>query len=226
MIFLTNPRERTEPVAKKRLPPRHKSGPNKGRFRKRASAKRNPKPRGKGQSTGARPAARRAPRPRAAPARAPARRTRSNPRRVGVVKKLTGGVYGALGVLVGKAGARTVPVLANLPKEGPLGLGVQAATAIVLGMIADRFLGKRLGEFVLVGALTAPLETLAVAYRIPFLAPALSPTTGAAELGAYYGYPLGAYVTREGAPALGAYVEPDLMPDVGAGVGAYVQQGQ
>lgn len=214
-------------MAKKRLPPRHKSGPKKGQFRKRASAKRNPKPRGRGQSTGARPSARTAPRRRAAPARAaaraPVRRTRSNPPRLNFVKRLTGGVYGALGVLVGKAGARTVPVMANLPKEGPLGLGVQAATAIVLGMIADRFLGKRLGEYVLVGALTAPLETLAVAYRIPFLAPALSPTTAAAELGAYYRYPLGAYVTREGAPPLGAYVQPELMP---AGVGAYVQQGQ
>lgn len=232
MIFLTNPRKGRKKTVAKRLPPRHKSGPKKGQFRKRASSrKRNPAPRTTRQAapraratTRGRPTTRR----RVNPGRTVARRR--NPPRVKIVKQLQSGVVGAAGVLIGKAGARTIPVLAGLPKGGNTGLLIQAATAIALGMAADRVLGKRMGEMVLAGALTAPLETLVVAYNVPFFAPALEPTTAVAELGAYVhgGAALGSYVPSRG---LGSYVTPELLPadyPDGGGVGAYVvsqQQG-
>ena len=227
MIFLTNPRKGRKRTVARRLPPRHKSGKKKGQFRKRASSrKRNPTPRTTRQAA---PRARATTRRRVKnPGRTVARRR--NAPRMNVVKKLQTGVMGAAGVLIGKAGARTIPVLAGLPKGGNTGLLIQAATAIALGMAADRVLGKRMGEMVLAGALTAPLETLVVSYNVPFLAPALSPTTSVAELGAYVhgGAALGSYVP---APGLGSYVTPRLLPPDypdGGGVGAYVagqQQG-
>lgn len=131
--------------------------------------------------------------------------TRRNPR---VVNQLTEGVRNAAGVLVGKAAARTIPSIVGLPKQGMLGLGIQAAVAVVAGGAADRFLGREWGKMVLAGALTAPLETLVVAYNVPFLSAALSPVTASAEVGQY----VGSYVTPRVLPApsgMGSYVTPE-----------------
>lgn len=125
-----------------------------------------------------------------------------------VTKQLTEGAQDAALVLVGKAATRTIPLMANLPKEGNLGLAIQALTAVVTGMIASRVLSPSRARMVLAGGLTAPMETLVVSYNVPFLAPALQPVESDAQLSAY----LGGYV--EGPP-----------PAVEAGVSGYVNEG-
>jgi hypothetical protein len=97
----------------------------------------------------------------------------------------TGGVVEAGQILVGKAAARSVPDLANLPKQGNVGLAIQAAVAVGVGWLADRFMSKDAARALLAGGLTAPLETLIVAYNVPWLSTALSPVTASSEVGAY-----------------------------------------
>ncbi|KKK98944.1 hypothetical protein LCGC14_2637710, partial [marine sediment metagenome] len=124
--FLVNPPRRR--TMARRLPPRHKSGPKKGRFMKRGgsrSRKRAPQRRRQVAGTAV---ARRAPRRRAAPrarvARgrgrvyAPRRRRRNPPRMSirSITKQLTDGAMDAALVLAGKAATRTIPLAANLPK--------------------------------------------------------------------------------------------------------------
>lgn len=119
---------------------------------------------------------------RAAPRRAPRRRARrrsyrrNQPRLGGgrIVRQLTDGATGAFQVLVGKATARSVPEMIGLPQTGAFGIAVQAGVGIVAGMIAHQMFGKKAGDFVLAGALTAPLESVIVAANIPILSPALS----------------------------------------------------
>lgn len=141
----------------------------------------------------------------------------SSPR--GIMRQLTTGLKDAAGIIVGEAGARTLPVLLKLPQQGALGLGVQAASGIVLGYVADRFLGRDFGRMVLAGALAAPLKTMIVAHKVPFFSTALSPATSAQGMGAYKG--LRAYVAPRALPArtgMGAYVRPP------GGLGSYVRR--
>lgn len=204
--FLINPPRRIT-MAGKRLPPRVKSGKNKGQFRKRASTKRKRAPAKR----------RRNPMHYAAAANKPAKR-RNNPPRRGkftvrkITRDLTQGAMDAALILVGKAGARTIPAfLPNLPKEGNVGLAIQALTAVVLGLAADMVLRPAQAKMVLAGGLTAPVETLVVALNVPFLAPALAPVTLNAQLSAY----------------MGSYVQPPLLPPESNAnsIGAYVQEG-
>ncbi len=182
----------------RRLPPRHKSGPKKGQFRKRAGARRkNP---AKRRAAPRRAAARAAPR-RAAPRRAAPRRAyRRNPaRRLDVVKMLTRGTTMAAQVLIGKAATRAVPDLMNLPKGGNTGLAVQVATALGVGFIAQQFLSAGAAAAILAGGLTAPVETLIHNANIPYLSQYLSPNGE----GVVAGYvprhrPLAGYVQRGG----------------------------
>ncbi|MEE8177703.1 MAG: hypothetical protein V3T65_06890 [Acidobacteriota bacterium] len=119
---------------------------------------------------------------RAAPRAAPRRRAavrrrryrRNQPRRGRIIQQLTDGATGAFQVLIGKATARSVPQMIGLPAEGAFGIAVQAGVGIVAGMLAHQMFGKRAGDFVLAGALTAPLESIIVAANIPILSPALS----------------------------------------------------
>lgn len=192
--FLVNP-PRRKPMARK-AQPRHRSGPLKGKFKKRGAAtpkgrKRNPH----GGSYAAAPK-RRAPQGRA-PQRAAAPQAkrqsygkrRSNPRLTvrGMTKSLMDGTMDAVLVLTGKAATRTIPIVANLPKEGNVGLAVQALTAVVVGLVAGRvgIFNPTQARMLLAGGLTGPLETLIVANNIPFLGPALSPVEGEAQMGAY-----------------------------------------
>lgn len=199
--FLVNPPRRARNMAaKKRLPPRIKTGPRKGQFRKRASSKKRS------------PAKKRKRNP-AANMSASSPRRRNPPRGKFSVRKitrnLTQGVMDAGLVLVGKAGARTIPaMLPNLPKEGNVGLAVQALVAVVLGMAADMFLSPANAKMVLAGGLTAPVETLVVSFDVPFLAEALAPVTADQQLSAYAGY-----------------VQPELIAAPSAEMGAYVQEG-
>lgn len=123
-----------------------------------------------------------------------------------VLKKLTGGVKDAGGILLGKAAARAIPVQFGLPKQGAIGLGVQAGVGLAAAMLADKFLGREMGRMVLAGALSAPMETLVVSAGIPFLSPALSPVSQMGDLGAYAGTPLGVYAGA-GRRALAGYSE-------------------
>lgn len=117
-----------------------------------------------------------------------------------LVASFTDGAIEAGQILVGKAVVRSVPDLAGLPKEGNVGLAVQAVTALVAGWAAEMFLSREASRAILAGGLTAPLETVIVAYQVPWLSGALSPVSATATLGAYV------RGTRNGRAALGRYV--------------------
>lgn len=210
--FLVNPPSRRTTMAGKRLPPRIKTGPRKGQFRKRAKRKSTGKRRRNPHTTTARR------RPNKMGAGYTANRGRNNwgraspnPRRKrmsvrGIGRDLMqGGVDAAL-ILTGKAAARTIPAMfPNMPKEGNTGLAVQALVAVAIGLAADMVLRPAQSKMILAGGLTAPVETLVVSLNVPFLADALAPVTADQQLSAYYGY-----------------VQP---PQLESGVGAYVQEG-
>ena len=96
-----------------------------------------------------------------------------------------------------------------------------------LGMVADQTVGRKAGEFVLAGALTAPIESMIATAGIPFLSDAVSPT----GMGAYaYNNGMGRYVPgggfdigewqANGAGGVGAYVQPEAVA-YGDGMGGY-----
>lgn len=195
----------------RRAQPRHRSGPNKGRFKKRGTAtrsrKRNPPRKARGTAVARRRTTTRA---KASRARPRARAPRRNPPRFsirGVTKQLTDGAMDATLVLAGKAATRTIPLAANLPKGGNLGLAVQALTAVVVAMVAQRVLSPARARMVLAGGLSAPVETLIVSYKVPFLAPALQPVEADAQLSAYG---LGGYVTTPIEQLAGYVQDPGL----------------
>jgi hypothetical protein len=181
----------------KRTRPRYKSGAKKGQFmsdraiaaskggrkrtRRKATTRRNP-----GRSVAVR---KNAPaRKRRSPAKVARRRpARRNPpkRRLDILGSLMGGGIEAVQILVGKAAARSIPDLIRAPKEGNVGLAVQAATALVVGWGASMFLSPNAARAMLAGGLTAPIETLVVAYNVPWLSNALAPVTAANNVGAY-----------------------------------------
>lgn len=158
----------------------------------------------------------------------PRRRRRSSPRKRrsarrnppvprlsvrSLTRQAVQGLQDAAWIVGGKAVSRALPTMFNLPKEGAVGLGVQLGVALLAGWATHSFAGRDAGRFVLAGGLTAPIETAIVAYRVPFLAPALSPSTAAAQVGAYRWPGMGAYVRQpvqmEG---LGAYVTGGVAP--------------
>jgi len=177
--FLVNP-GRSKKMAKRKMPPRHKSGPKKGQFMSKAARKRKRNPPQKA-------AARRAPAKRAPAKRAPARRNprARRPKMPDLVGMLTDGTMMAGQVLVGKAAARSAPDLLGFPKEGNVGLAIQVAIAVAVGFVADMFVSARTGAAILAGGLTAPLETFLVAQEVPWLGEALSPVTSNNAVGAY-----------------------------------------
>lgn len=109
------------------------------------------------------------------------RRRRGYQRNPPMLKRLTDGAMGALYVTGGKAGARIVAdlVAARVPTLVVGGIdvarvGVQAGTAVVLGLVADRVLPARAAEQVVIGALTAPIEGVIRGLNIPYVSAALS----------------------------------------------------
>lgn len=198
-------------MAKRRTPPRYKSGPKKGQFmskRARAARKGGRKRRNPGRTV----AAKNQPRKRAPAKRRPAARKRAapkrqnpyhrNPRRRGmpIMRVFTDGIVEAGQILVGKAAVRTIPdLIPNVSKEGNMGIAIQAGTALVIGWVADMFLSKNAARAMTAGALTAPLETLIVAYRVPWISSALAPVSAQSSLQAYVrgnGGSLGRYARR------------------------------
>lgn len=120
------------------------------------------------------------------------------------------GIGDAAGVVAGKALARMVPTMVpQLPKTGPLGLAVQAATAVLVGWAASDVLRlpRDVARSLLAGGLSAPLETAAVAYRIPILGPALDPVAQVAAIANATGGGVGSYANQLAASArrLAAY---------------------
>jgi hypothetical protein len=131
-----------------------------------------------------------------------------------ILRTLTDGAVEAGQVLVGKAIVRSVPDLAGLPKEGNVGLAVQTAVALVAGILADMFLSKDASRAILAGGMTAPLESVIVAYRVPWLSGALSPVTQTAALSSYVR-------GGNGDMRLGAYARERLAAN-DRGLGSYV----
>ena len=215
MRFLVNPgtsRDNKGGGMARKTPPRYKSGPKKGQFmpkgaRKRRRTRKNP--------IVARASSRTAPKRTATGQRratsyaAPARRytARRNPPRRDMLDTLTNGALGAGAVLVGKAAVRSLPQLLSLPQAGNVGLAVQAATAVAVGWIADRFIGRDVGEMMLAGGLSAPMESLAIRLNIPWVSTAL------ASAGTVSGY-----ANRRG----GGIVVWDAPPAASSGIAGYV----
>lgn len=170
----------------RRTPPRD----SKGRFIKKSSARRRTR--------------RNAPKRKAPKRKAPARRSYAkNPRTPDVVTMLMDGSIAASQVLVGKAVARSVPQMANLPKEGNVGLAVQAGVALATGYVASMFLSRGAAAALMAGGLSAPIETLIVANNVPFLSEALSPATVQASVNGYRG--VGRYAHTRTDRQLGRY---------------------
>lgn len=91
----------------------------------------------------------------------------------GIGGRLTEGLKGGAGVVLGKAVVRTVPGFLKMDKSSMLGLLVQPIVGIVAAPFIDRFL-KGMGKPFLYGAFASPLESLVVKFNIPIIAPALS----------------------------------------------------
>lgn len=222
MRFLVNPGQTRDNMgggimARRKTPPRYKSGPKKGQFMPkgaRRKARRNPVAVRARASSGSSTTKR-----AAAPRRVRAYAARRNPPKSDLLDSLTAGVMGAGGVLVGKAAARSLPQLLTLPQAGNVGLAVQAATAVVVGWLADRFVGRDVGSMVLAGGLSAPMESLVIRLNIPWLSPALS---SAGTVSGYANRPGNRVVVWRGAPSSGVkgYVTPGSSPGP-SGVSGY-----
>lgn len=145
------------------------------------------------------------------------RRRRSVRRNPPMVRQLTAGVLGTLQMIAGKVAARTIPTLANLPRDGAVGMGVQGVVAIVLGVLGTRMLGAEAGKNIMIGALSAPIESALVTANVPFVSEALQP------LGSYpqvYSGGVGAYPAVAGVP-LGREAVGEGFYSPRPGVGAY-----
>lgn len=114
-------------------------------------------------------------RKRRSPARKRRRTYRRNvPQLRGITGTITKGATGAFQVLAGKAIARVLPEQLGIPTAGTTGIAAQAGIALLVGMFGKQLFGAKAGEMLLVGALTAPVESIVVAANVPVLSPALS----------------------------------------------------
>lgn len=91
-----------------------------------------------------------------------------------LMRTVTEGVKGGLGVLAGKVAARAVPTLIGQPRTGMVGMAIQAAVAIVLAPMVGRFAGGEFGKAFLWGSFASPLESVVVKLNLPVIGPALS----------------------------------------------------
>lgn len=105
------------------------------------------------------------------------------------------GVKDAVAVVGGKAATRMVANLIPLDKTGVMGLAVQGAAALGVGMLAARFLNRDIARFVTAGGLAAPVETALAS--VPVIGPALS-----GDDMVYAALPMGEY-----AEPMGEYAE-------------------
>jgi len=101
-----------------------------------------------------------------------------------VLGHATEGAVDALGVVGGEAAARQIPRYFGVG-GGAMGMAAQAATAIVVGELARRFLGDDVGRMVTAGGLAAPLKDVVVSSGVPVLSGALSAYPMIGRLEAY-----------------------------------------
>jgi hypothetical protein len=236
MLYLINPRKRSRNVArkrrtKKRTPPR---GPG-GLFmkRKKRKATGTVKRRTTRKATKRRTIKRR--KPTVARKRSTTRRRRTTKRRRtggtirlspvrgkiyrknpafsmrGAIRDLQNGAMNAGMVIIGKTGARVVANFLPLPKEGIMNYVTQIVAALATGMVARQFVGAKQAEFIVAGALSAPVETLLKG--VPVIGGFLS--DDALMMGEYlaaggmgeYQLPVGEYDLPVGEYPMGEYVQ-------------------
>lgn len=116
-----------------------------------------------------------------------------------MMRAVQDGVVGGAEVVIGKAAARAVPDMFNLPKQGNIGLAIQAGIGLGIAIIGDALrLPRDHVAMLAAGAFSAPLETLAVAHNIPIIGDALHPVSAAADVRGYLsaGYNPGGGVGR------------------------------
>lgn len=95
----------------------------------------------------------------------------------GIMGRVTEGLKGGFGVVIGKAATRQLPTLAKLPTAGTTGMLVQGGAAVVVTMLAPfvrRVFGDTITKGMVYGAFAAPLESAAVSFNVPLLAQGLS----------------------------------------------------
>lgn len=197
-------------MAKGKTPPRYKSGPKKGQFMpKRARAARKGGRKSSSTRTRKNPGRTVARKTTASPKRRTAAKRNPPRRKFDPVRSLVEGGTEAAQVLIGKSLARSVPDLVGMPKQGNIGLAIQAGVALATGYAAEMFVSPQAARALMAGGLTAPLETLVVAQNIPWMSRALSPTTAQGELGAYVMGGNGRALSsgRRAASTVGRYVE-------------------
>lgn len=189
MLYLINPKTRRGRVARKRTkrakrrtPPRGPGGRFKSKKRKvtkrRPAAKRKTTKRRASKRTTKRTTKRRATvaRKRTGTRRRRRRTSRGGSIRLtpvrgkiyrknpafsvrGITRQLQTGAMNAGAVVLGKAGARVVANFLPLPKDGVMNYVTQVVAALGVGMLSRQFMSAKAAEFVLAGALAAPVET-------------------------------------------------------------------
>jgi len=155
---------------------------------------------------------------KAAPRKAARRRNPPRPKAPQIMDTLMKGGIQASQILVGEAVVRSVPQLAGMPKEGPMGLAVQAGTALVAGYVATMFLSRSAAAAITAGGLAAPIRTFIVAQDFPWIGRALSPVQVQANVGAYV---MPKRIPRRVAPPKpGVGVYANRLPMMGPVIGA------
>jgi len=98
---------------------------------------------------------------------------RRNPPGVrGIVGMVTTAAQDSLGLIGGRVIARAVPQMIKLPTDGPIGIVARLAVGIVAAIGARR-ISPRVGEMVLLGAVSGEVERLIKAANVPVISAAL-----------------------------------------------------
>jgi hypothetical protein len=114
-------------------------------------------------------------------------------------------------VVIGKTGARVVANFLPLPKEGIMNYVTQIVAAMATGRVAKQFVSAKQAEFIMAGALAAPVETLLKG--VPVIGGFLG--DDALMMGEYlsaggmgeYNLPIGDYELPVGEYPMGEYVQ-------------------
>lgn len=92
-----------------------------------------------------------------------------------------GAATDALALTGGQAAVRLIPGLAGLQRTGTVGLAIETATAVVVGLAAQQFLGRDTARMITAGAVSVPLQRALQTYVAPvapIVGTALTPTLG------------------------------------------------
>ena len=145
---------------------------------------------------------------RSAPKR---RRSSSRRRNPPLLRSLQDGLVAGVQVTAGEGVTRLIPHFVGLPRTGVVGVAVEIATAVVVGMVSDQFIGRRAAEYVTAGAMSVPIKGLALRYaapQVPLVGSALTPALGVYSRPARRNRSLAAYSRRalpRGANSMAGY---------------------